>query len=42
MAKEANSERTMRVLADVAGTLALWHSRPGPQALKHSLATSLW
>lgn len=40
-ARETSSERTVRLLADVAGTLAPWHSRPGPRALKQALATSL-
>jgi hypothetical protein len=29
-AKETNSERTLRVLADVVVTLAPWRGRPGP------------
>ena len=41
VAQETNSERTMRVLADVVGTLAPWRSRPGPHALKQALTTTL-
>jgi transcriptional regulator with XRE-family HTH domain len=40
VAKETSSERTMRVLADVARTLAPWSSRPGPRALKQAVATN--
>jgi transcriptional regulator with XRE-family HTH domain len=40
VAKETNSERTLRVLAEVSATLTPWRSRPGPQALKRELATS--
>jgi hypothetical protein len=39
-ARETNSERTIRVLADVAGTLTPWSSRPGPQALSQALSAS--
>lgn len=40
VAKEISSERTMRVLADVATTLAPWRTRPGPRALTQALATN--
>jgi hypothetical protein len=40
IAQETSSERTLRVLADVVGTLEPWHTRPGPQALKAALATN--
>jgi hypothetical protein len=40
VAKEISSERTMRVLADVAGTLTPWRTRPRPRALIQALATS--
>jgi hypothetical protein len=40
VAKETNSERTMRVLTDVMGTLAPWRSRPGPRALNQALSMS--
>jgi hypothetical protein len=40
MAEETNSERTMRLLWDVVGTLAPWSSRPSPRALKQALSTS--
>jgi transcriptional regulator with XRE-family HTH domain len=39
VAGETSSERTLRILADVAGTLAPWRSRPGPRALICALAT---
>jgi hypothetical protein len=39
-ARETNSSRTLRVLADVATTLAPWSNRPGPQALRQALTTS--
>ena len=39
-AKETNSERTMRLLTDVVGTLTPWSGRPGPRALKHALSTT--
>jgi hypothetical protein len=38
IARETNSERTMRVLADVSRTLTLWRSRPAPRALREALA----
>jgi transcriptional regulator with XRE-family HTH domain len=40
VAKEIHSERTMRVLADVVGTLTPWRTRPGPRALIQALATN--
>jgi hypothetical protein len=40
VAKQTNSERTMHVLADVAGTLMPWRSRPAPRALMQALATT--
>jgi len=40
VAKETSSERTIRVLADVAGTLTPWRTRPGPRALIHALAAT--
>jgi hypothetical protein len=40
VAKETNSERTMRLLIDVVGTLTPWSGRPGPRALKHALSTT--
>ena len=40
VAKETNSERTIRLLMDVAGTLTPWSSRPGPRALNQALSTS--
>jgi hypothetical protein len=40
VAMETHSERTIRVLAEVVGTLSPWRSRPGPRALIHALATS--
>jgi hypothetical protein len=40
VAKEINSERTLRLLRDVVGTLTPWSSRPGPRALKQALSTS--
>jgi hypothetical protein len=40
VAKETSSERTIRVLTDVAGTLTPWRTRPGPRALIHALATT--
>jgi len=40
VAKETNSERTLRLLMDVVGTLTPWSSRPGPRALKQALSTS--
>jgi transcriptional regulator with XRE-family HTH domain len=40
VAQDIHSERTMRVLADVAATLSPWRTRPGPRALIHALATS--
>jgi hypothetical protein len=40
VARETNSERTLRVLTDVVGTLTPWISRPGPRQLKQALTTS--
>jgi hypothetical protein len=40
VARETSSERTIGVLADVAGTLTPWRTRPGPRALIHALATA--
>ena len=40
VARETSSERTIRVLADVAGTLTPWRTRPGPRALIHALAAT--
>ena len=40
VANETSSERTIRVLADVAGTLTPWRTRPGPRALIHALAAT--
>jgi hypothetical protein len=40
LARETNSERTLRVVADVVHTLALWRSRPGPQALREAVSAS--
>jgi hypothetical protein len=37
--RETNSERTIRLLMDVAGTLTPWSSRPGPRALSQALST---
>ncbi len=38
VARETSSERTVRVLADVASTLTPWRNRPHPRALIHALA----
>ena len=38
LAREANSERTLRVVADVVQTLAPWRSRPGPRALREAVS----
>lgn len=38
LARETNSERTLRVVADVVQTLAPWRSRPGPQALREAVS----
>ncbi len=40
VARETSSERTLRVLADAAGTLTPLGSRPGPRALIRALATT--
>lgn len=40
VARETSSERTIRVLGDVAGTLTPWRTRPGPRALMHALASA--
>ena len=40
VARETNSERTLRVLTDVVGTLTPWLGRPGARHLKQALITS--
>jgi transcriptional regulator with XRE-family HTH domain len=40
VARETNSERTIRLLMEVLRTLAPWSARPGPRALKQAVATS--
>ena len=40
IARETNSERTMRVLADTVQVLKPWKGRPGPKALRQSVLTS--
>lgn len=40
VAQDIHSERTMRVLADVAATLSPWRTRPGPRALIQAVATT--
>lgn len=39
-ARETNSERTIRLLGEVAQSLTPWSSRPGPRALKQAITTS--
>jgi hypothetical protein len=40
IARETSSQRTLRLLAQVASTLSPWQSRPGPRALSEALSTS--
>jgi transcriptional regulator with XRE-family HTH domain len=38
MARETNSERTLRLLTEVTRTLTPWSSRPGPRTLQRALS----
>lgn len=40
IARETNSERTMRVLADTVQVLKPWSGRPGPRAFKQAVLTN--